>query len=222
MANLAGVMGHERLNQTLKNFGIGEPTHIDLTAESPGEFWPIDDVNRSISVSLGYEITMTGIQIVQAYCALANSGKMMQLHVVNRVVDSRNNETIFQFEPKVKRVVAGEKAVKDTVDALKKAVAPEGTAFKAMVEGFEVCGQTGTAKKLDEGNPKRYSNHSYFAGFIGFVPADDPAFVLCIVADEPSGKSCYGGVVCAPTFSKIAEQSLRYLNVSPGMQANND
>ena len=222
IVDLARVMGNGRMYQTLKRFGIGEPTNIDLPAESPGKFRQIDDPNYTVSVSLGYEFLMTGIQIVQAYCALANSGEMMQLHVIDRVVDPRNKETVFECKPNVKRVVAGEKAVTDTVEALKKAVTPEGTASEAMIEGFEVCGKTGTAKKLGEGYPKRYSNHRYTASIIGFVPADDPAFVLFIVADEPGGESYYGDTVCGPTFRKIAEQSLRYLNVSAGMKANND
>ncbi|MDR4497196.1 MAG: hypothetical protein MRK02_04620 [Candidatus Scalindua sp.] len=222
IAHLARVMGNGRMYQTLEHFGIGEPTGIGLPAESTGEFRPIDNLNHTVSVALGYDYTMTCIQVVQAYCALANRGEMMQLHLVDRVVDSRNGETLFTGKPNVKRVVAGEKAVTDAVEALKKAVTPEGTASEAMIEGFEVCGKTGTAQKLGEGYPRRYGSHGYIASIIGFVPADDPAFVLCIIADKPGGEFCYGGTVCAPTFRKIAEQSLRYLNVSPGMRAYND
>jgi cell division protein FtsI/penicillin-binding protein 2 len=93
-----------------------------------------------------------------------------------------------------------------------------GTAPKAAVEGYEVAGKTGTAQKWianPNGRGGYYSHSKYTASFIGFVPADDPAFVLLIVADEPSRGGHYGGTIAAPTFSRIAEKTLRYLQVAP-------
>jgi cell division protein FtsI (penicillin-binding protein 3) len=91
-----------------------------------------------------------------------------------------------------------------------------GTATKAAVAGYEVAGKTGTAQKYvsDNGGPGYYSHDRYVAAFVGFVPADDPAFVLLVAADEPQGNS-YGGIVAAPTFSRIAEKTLRYLQIAP-------
>ena len=88
-----------------------------------------------------------------------------------------------------------------------------GTAKKAAVKGYEVAGKTGTSQKLVNGS---YVGHrKYFASFIGFVPARDPEIVMLVVADEPNGGSYYGGTVCGPTFSRVSEQALRYLNVPP-------
>jgi len=92
-----------------------------------------------------------------------------------------------------------------------------GTAIKAAVEGYVVAGKTGTSQKLIN---KSYTGHDkYVASFIGFVPAYNPAFVLIVIADEPSKISHYGGTVTGPTFSRIASQTLRYLSVSPHKQS---
>jgi cell division protein FtsI (penicillin-binding protein 3) len=92
-----------------------------------------------------------------------------------------------------------------------------GTATKAAVKGYRVAGKTGTSQKLINGS--YVGHHKYFASFIGFVPAKNPELVMLVVADEPSGGSHYGGTVCGPTFSRVAEQTLRYMNVAPTEEA---
>ena len=86
-----------------------------------------------------------------------------------------------------------------------------GTAKRARVQGFNVAGKTGTARKNTSGG---YSG-KYFASFVGFVPAENPAFVLLVTVDAPSGRSYYGGSVAGPSFSRISEKALKYLNINP-------
>ena len=93
-----------------------------------------------------------------------------------------------------------------------------GTAEKAAVKGYEVAGKTGTAQKLINGV---YSDSQGFASFVGFVPADKPAFVLLVTADNPQPVH-YGGLVAAPAFSHIAKKTLRFLNVAPEYEVPED
>ena len=89
---------------------------------------------------------------------------------------------------------------------------PSGAGRNAALDRYSVCGKTGTARKLDEEG--RYSNNKHIASFVGFTPAEDPQIAILVVIDEPKG-NYYGGVVAAPVFKKIAQQTLNYLNVPP-------
>ena len=100
------------------------------------------------------------------------------------------------------------------VEILKKVPVPGGTASRAAVRGYHVAGKTGTAQKTEG---RGYSESKYMASFVGFVPADRPEFVLLVTADEPPGKRNEGGWVAAPAFGKIAERSLKYLQIPPDM-----
>jgi cell division protein FtsI/penicillin-binding protein 2 len=152
----------------------------------------------------------TPLQLVQAYCALANNGWMMQLRVVDRIEHASG--TIKSFDPIPIKHCVCVRAAKDITNALKLVTKDGGTAKAAAVPGYEVAGKTGTAQKFIDG---AYSHEKYVASFIGYLPADDPAFVLLISADEPTEGSHYGGSVAGPAFSNIAEQTLRYLQIAP-------
>jgi cell division protein FtsI (penicillin-binding protein 3) len=107
-----------------------------------------------------------------------------------------------------------EKAAAAVADALIRVVTPKGTAPQARVFGHLVAGKTGTAQKIDRATGN-YSHSKHVSSFLGFVPANDPAFVALVVFDEAKTKpgEYYGGLVAAPVFSKIAEKTLRYMNI---------
>lgn len=212
-AKIALKLGKERLYQVFRRFGFGETTGLGLGVESPGilrrpDRWDGLSITR---FPIGQGISVTPIQMVQAYCALANQGRMMQLHLVDRVRDSITNQFSVQ-EPEEKRLCIRPKAAYDIITAMMMVTRPGGTARRAAIAGYEVAGKTGTSQKWVNGS---YEGHHFVASFIGFVPARKPAFVLLVVADEPSTGKYYGGTVCAPTFQRIAEQTLRYLDISP-------
>jgi cell division protein FtsI/penicillin-binding protein 2 len=100
---------------------------------------------------------------------------------------------------------------KKIIEMLKLVTKKGGTAERAAVKGYDVAGKTGTSQKVVNG---QYSESLFHASFIGFVPADDPAFVMLVMADEPQG-SHYGGVVAAETFSAISKKVLQMLNIQP-------
>ena len=214
-AKLAIRLGSKRMYELLRRFGFGERTGLNLGVESPG-ILPALNKWSGLSIArlpIGQGISVTPLQMVQAYCAIANNGFMPQLHILDRTEDPETR----MFERKKwdarRRVVTNDKAIADVTEALQRVTHEGGTAPKAAVKGYEVAGKTGTAQKVVGG---QYSNSAFVASFIGFVPAENPAFVLLVVADEPDRRvAYYGGTVAAPTFSRIAEQTLRYLTNAP-------
>ena len=213
-AKIATEMGKGRLYQVLRRFGFGRPTGIGFPEEAPGIYrrlraWDGLSISR---FPIGQGILVTPLQMVSAYCAVANGGVMMQLYVVDRVEHS-DAELIEVTTPGIRSRAGLPSSARAVVSALKLVTKEDGTAPKAAVEGYEVAGKTGTAQKCERGV---YSHTKFVSSFVGFVPADDPAFVLMVIADEPDRKKgYYGGTVAAPTFSRIAAQALRYLEIAP-------
>lgn len=217
-AKIAIRLGKPRLYQTMRRFGFGSPTELGLHPESrgilrrPEDWWKVS-ISR---IPIGQGISVTPLQMVQAYCALGNEGRLPQLHLVKRIVDERG-QTVEEFAPPPRGLAVRPEAARAVVRAMKEVTEDGGTAERAAIDGYHVAGKTGTSQKCIDGS---YTGHGkYVASFIGFVPAEDPAFALLVVADEPGGRSYYGGTVCGPTFQRIGEQALRYLNVPPEIPA---
>ncbi|MCM8543506.1 MAG: penicillin-binding protein 2 [Lentisphaeraceae bacterium] len=212
-----------------RDFGFGESTGIGLGPESKGILPPEKRWSKVsyTRLPIGQGISVTPLQMVQAYCALANNGKMYKLHIVDKISDARTGDIIRDLKPMVKKEKVIDPATAFQItEALKSVTKKGGTATQAAIPGFEVAGKTGTAQKVvpaerdEDGRVIRkahYSNSLHVSSFIGYVPADKPEMVLYIVVDEPPHKRpiYYGGFCAAPYFKRIAEQTLNYLNVSP-------
>jgi len=213
-------LGKERFHKYIKRFGFGEKTGIDLPGEAKGFVRGTDKWSgRSVaSISFGQEISVTPIQILRAYSAIANGGKVMKPYIVSEII-SPTGEVIKSFSPVVERRVISEDTARIMRDILKTVVEEGGTAQKASIMGNLVAGKTGTAQMVD---PKtgHYSRSDYVSSFVGFVPADDPKIALIVVIYKPRGAT-YGGVVAAPVFKNIIEHTLVYLNVPMENEENN-
>lgn len=212
-AKIALAMGERRLYQTLRRYGFGQRTGIGFDHEATGIFRSLEKWD-GLSISrfpIGQGLLTTPLQLVQAYAALANDGIMMRPYIVDRI--RRPDGPVKSFNPKPLRRVVRPPAARATARALTLVTTSEGTAPKAAIPGYEVAGKTGTAQKWIDG---QYSKTHYVSSFIGFVPAENPAFVLLVAADDPDKqKGYYAGSVAAPTFRRIAERTLRYLDVAP-------
>lgn len=212
-AKIALDMGERRMFQTLRRFGFGQPTGLGFQNEATGIFRPLrnwDGLSLS-RFAIGQGILVTPLQMVQAYCGLANKGVMMQLRIIDRIEHPEPGVVdMIQARPKA-RVLRPE-AAEQMVAAMMTVTRAGGTARGAAVPGYDVAGKTGTSQKFVNGT---YESGKHTASFIGFVPADDPAFVLLIAVDEPTRNGYYGSAVAAPAFSRIAEKTLRYLQVAP-------
>ena len=206
-------LGRKRLYAMYRKFGFGAKTGIDSPGETAGSLapykrWTTVDTG---AISFGYGVAVSALQLVTAAAAIANDGVLMKPYFVQAITD-QNHEPLKQFQPQtIRRVVSHYTA--RTVRAIMKTVITEGgTGVNAAVEGYTVCGKTGTARKLDESGT--YSKSNYIASFIGFTPAEKPRLAILVVIDEPQG-AYYGGTVAAPVFRKIAREALNYLNIPP-------
>jgi cell division protein FtsI (penicillin-binding protein 3) len=210
-AKIAVAMGDQRIYQSLYRFGFGRPTNLFGGGEVRGNLLHPSTWNKLTitRLAMGHSIDVTPIQMVQAYCGLANQGEIMQLYIIDQIRSVTGG--IRKFEPQLRNRAVRPHATAAVIQAMK-SVTLDGTGKNARVEGYEVAGKTGTAEKLVNGSYKGHGQ--YYASFVGFVPADDPAFVLLVGADYPKGAH-YGGTVAAPTWSRIAARTLRYLNVAP-------
>ncbi|TNF54747.1 penicillin-binding protein 2 [bacterium] len=213
-------LGEETYYRYIRNFGFGEKTGIDLIGEVKGllrspENWS----GRSLaSLSIGQEIGTTPLQILRAYAAIANGGKLMRPFLVSRII-SPSGEVIKHFSPVVEKRVMSHVTAGIMRDILKSVVEEGGTARKASVRGNIVAGKTGTAQMIDP-ETRRYSSKDYVSSFVGFIPADNPEIALIVVVYKPRGAR-YGGVVAAPVFRKIVEHTFVYLDIPMGKEDKN-
>jgi cell division protein FtsI/penicillin-binding protein 2 len=214
-AKIGLLLGKENLDRILRSFGLGSLTGIPLKPETRGQFMPVHKWD-GLSITrfpIGYGVGVSPVQMVRAYCALADGGKLRKLRLVDRVEDPETGE-IKNMPPEAPVSLYRNPAVANQiVDLMASVTRPDGTAFRAAIPGYEVAGKTGTSRKWVP-EEKAYSYRKSYATFAGFVPARNPAFVLVVVVDEPKG-SIYGGVVAAPAFKEIATRTLRFLDVKP-------
>ncbi len=214
VSKVAEKMGKERLYRYLCAFGFGEKTRVGLPGEGKGivhhpRYWPPVVLD---TISFGQGISVTGIQLVTALSAIANGGVLMKPTLVEKITNEKD-EVVESFQPEKIRRVISEETAKKVVGLLKATTEKGGTGEGAVPAGYEVAGKTGTAQKL-EPLFKQYSEDRTHAGFMGFVPPEDPRIVLLVIIDEPQGSNTGGGVA-APVFKAIMEKVLPYLNVHP-------
>ena len=193
-------LGEERFDEWIRAFGFGAPTGVEAPGEAPGVVPPSEDYSGSSigNLPIGQGLSVTPIQMVQGYSAIANEGVMRTPYVVEG------------GESEGRRVISEETAA-DVSRMLEGVLGPGGTAEEAQIAGYELAGKTGTAEKAIDGI---YSDTRFFASFVGFAPAEDPELLVSVMVDEPQG-SYYGGTVAAPAFEEIVSFALPYLGIAP-------
>lgn len=206
-------VGPDKLHHTLRLFGFGQKTGIDSPAETPGllmhhKHWTGID---TAAISFGHGVSVSAVQLITAFSAIANDGVLMRPRIVEAITDQQG-QILQQFAPEEVRRVVSRQTAAALKEILRTVVLPGGTGVHAALEGYSACGKTGTARKIDETGA--YSNDRHVASFIGFAPAEDPQIAVLVVIDEPKTQ-VYGGAVAAPVFKKIAQTTLNYLNVPP-------
>lgn len=210
---LVEKMGNRTLFDSLQKFGFGRRTRIDSPGESTGSLshykrWTSVDAG---AIAFGQGVSVTGLQLITAVAALANDGLAMQPHIVQAITDP-NGKLIWNVEPKSTGQVVSVKTARTVRRIMRTVITPGGTGINAGLDGYDVCGKTGTAQKIDEDGG--YASNKYVSSFVGFAPAQQPALTVLVIVDEPQG-SYYGGVVAAPVFKKIIKETLGYLNIVP-------
>ncbi|MEK7355446.1 MAG: penicillin-binding transpeptidase domain-containing protein [Bdellovibrionota bacterium] len=212
-AKIAFRMGDKRVLEAYKNFGFGEKSEIDLPGEVRGIIQPLPWREHLLAnVAFGQGITATPLQMANAYAAIANGGVLNRPYIVKSIRDPETGE-ISEAKPKaIRRVLSEDQAAKLRF-MLASVTTKEGTGIAARVPGFPVAGKTGTAQKVNP-NGRGYLRGGYVSSFAGFLPANDPKFVIYIQVDHPR-KEYYGAAVAAPVFSRIAKFAVRRAGISP-------
>ena len=205
VSKIALAMSPEKMVGTLFDVGFGIDTGSGFPGEASGQLnnkerW--HDIERA-TLSFGYGVSATTLQLAQAYTVFANKGKLKKV----KLIDFDDE----QVQPEDRQVFS-EKTAKQMLQMMEMVTSDEGTAPLAQIPNYRVAGKTGTVKKSIAGG---YSDDKYLAVFAGVVPVSKPRFVMVVTIDEPSNGDYYSGKVAAPVFSEVMADVLRLMNVAP-------
>lgn len=203
-------LGNERMYQYVKDFGFLEKTGVDIQGENKGIFFSKDNFHEleCATTSFGQGISVTAIQLVSAFSSVINGGYLYTPKVAKSLINNQN-ETIYTFEPKIKRQVISN----ETSDKMKYAlecVVAKGSGRKAFVDGYRIGGKTGTAQIAENGV---YKDGSYILSFIAGAPMNDPKVVVYFSIKEPHNCIQYGGTTVGPIIQRIMSEVLNYMGI---------
>ncbi|MEG8948059.1 penicillin-binding protein [Rosettibacter firmus] len=204
MTKLSTKIPDEIFYKYLRDFGFGNYTSIELPGEAEGTLKrPINFTPYTKAfMSFGYEFSVTPLQIITAYSALINGGKLLKPYIVKAITDEKDS-LIEEYKPQVIRNVI-RKETSDLMRNLLVGVVENGTGKEAQLDNVLVGGKTGTSQKLVDGS---YTSSKHNSSFVGFFPADNPQLICLILVNAPKvGK--YGGLVAAPIFKNVAQRIL--------------
>jgi cell division protein FtsI (penicillin-binding protein 3) len=210
---IAQIVGEDDLREAYLRFGFGEPSGVDLPGEARGMVQPLPWREHLLAnVSFGHGISATALQVANAYASVANGGWLKRPYIMKSIRDSETGE-VSEGKPKTIRRVLGDDAAAKVRLMLSATTIGDGTGLNARVPGFPVAGKTGTAQRVLE-NGRGYEPGAYVSSFAGFLPANDPKFVIFVSLDKPR-KNYYGGAVAAPVFARIARFAVSRAGLSP-------
>lgn len=200
---IAQELGETVFYEYTRAFGFGMKTGVSLPGEARGILHkPANWSNSTLpTMAIGYGVSVTGVQLAAAYCAVANGGLLLRPRIIKSI--ERNDGSVLSDPSTVVRRVMKEKTARVLLDVFT-GVVDRGTGTKAAVPGFRVAGKTGTAWKTREDG--RGYTRNYRSSFVGMFPAEDPEIVVLVMIDEPKIRGFYGGSVAAPVFNKFVRR----------------
>ncbi|QAY91765.1 cell division protein [Pseudomonas sp. ACM7] len=204
MSKVAFDIGGETIFRLAQKVGLGQDTGLGFPGERVGNLPNYREWRKAetATLSYGYGISVTAIQLVHAFSALANNGRLAPLTLIKTDKPAQTTQVLPE-------------AVAKTMQGMLTQVieAPRGV-FRAQVPAYHVAGKSGTARKTSVGT-KGYAENSYRSLFAGFGPMSDPRYAIVVVIDEPTKAGYFGGLVSAPVFSKVMSGTLRLMNITP-------
>ncbi len=223
MAKIGQKMGKSRLYNGLKLFRFGQKTGIELPGEISGMLWPPSQwTGYSVTrIPFGQEITVTALQILQAYCILANEGHYVQPFLVKAIINDDKIMKLKQPTPPVASIIKPEVAkwiINDPLVGVINEKENGGTGWRAKLEKWQVFGKTGTADMASK-NQRGYDENAMIASFIAGAPVNNPQVLTLVTIFRPNkslGKGYSGGVAAAPAAGKIIERTLTYMESKNG------
>ena len=209
-AFVEGLLGQDNFLNYVVNFGFGQKTNVDLPAEVSGDIANLYSGRQInyVTASFGQGIAVTPLQLVNAYSALANGGKLMKPYVVGHINYEGGKTVITQ--PEVVAIPISEKT-SEKIQKMLVSVVDNGF-DKARIKGYDIAGKTGTAQIADSRGG--YQEDVFIHDFLGFAPASDPRFVVLIKMDKPQGIT-FAADSLSPTFREIAQYLITYYNIPP-------
>jgi len=203
---IAQTIPAQELWSTFSSIGIGHSTESGFPGEVSGylkSFHSWYKVEHA-TLSYGYGMSMTSLQLARAYAVLASGGKLLPISMLRKTDEGIQNQKI--------PAIFSPQTIDKVVTMLTAVVSEQGTGSRAAIPGYSVAGKTGTVHKSSKGG---YEEDKYISVFAGMAPASDPRLVLVVMVNQPSSGAYFGGEVAAPIFSKIMGGALRILNISP-------
>lgn len=207
------IVGAQRLYEHLLELGFSQKTGIDLPGEVSG-FLRSPDANNPTElgdVAIGQAFSVTGIQLATAVCAIADGGMILKPKILLATQDPRR--AVLERIPYTASRQVAHQSNTITLTQMMKEVVRRGSGTAAQIKGYEVAAKSGTAQKAIPG--MGYVKGKYTSLFAGFIPADDPQYVILVVLDEVGTKEYYGGRTAGPIFKEIAEGILRLKGIPP-------
>lgn len=219
MAIIAQRMGNQVLFDTIRRFGLGQPTGIRFPGETKGLVYPLDQWTSfsTTSVCIGYEIGLSPLQLVNAYAAIVNGGLLLRPRLVKQLL-APGGQVVQSFEtPQVIRRVVSQEIAEYVSKVLLVSVVENGGGRRAQLGRYRVMGKTGTAK-LPYVDRKGYEPGTYASTFVGAAPVSDPSLVVVVKVIRPNPAiGYYGSKVSAPAAGEILDATLSYWNVPADM-----
>ena len=216
IAQMSGKTGSEEFLQSLRRFGFGERTGIELPSETRGTLKTVDDRYWSLrskpTIAIGQEIAVSALQIVQAATALANGGIPVKLTLISKITDANGTEEYRHIPVQKKRAVSKQAA--DYILSCMETTARYGTGSRASLADFSIGVKTGTAQMLDTETGK-YSTTDFVSNCVAVFPVNKPKIVLYIVVTKAKGETLSGRIV-APIIADAANVIIDYLGLARG------
>lgn len=203
ISKVALSLSAQDLWSNLDKFGFGRSTNSAFPWEAHGtlhsyDLWtPLDQA----TMSFGYGVSVTALQLARAYSALANEGILPSVSFLKKQPNSNQHDGIRVISPHIASQV---------VSMLEKVISPQGTGYRARISGYRVAGKTGTVRKIESTG---YAQDRYLSLFVGIAPVHDPALVMVTIIDDPKKGHFYGGQIAAPLFAKVSSKALMLLGI---------
>ena len=212
---LGEKIGKETLNEYIKKLGFGKTTGIDLPGEASGIVKKTENITESdlATISFGQTNTVTAIQYMQAFNALANGGSLIQPHIMKEVSHYNSDDTKVideTYEPVISKNVLSDKSTATLRDYLERTI-NEGGSNKSYIEGYHIGGKTGTAQKVNSVTGG-YESGKYISSMAAMAPVDSPEITAFVSIDEPSNGAYYAGVVTAPLMKILLTDIFNYMD----------